>query len=384
MFRTVLSLSVISLAGVWSSVTTAQQTATPSAGPQNVILISWDGLDRPVLKELLDQGKLPHLAALIQEGSLQPIEVKGHPTVTKPGHAEMLTGLGTKDTGVYSNGDYRPIPEGYTIFERVQRQLGGKDKIHTFMVTGKIAHVGGRGPQEIQAQGKKGQKAKGGGKKAGKKGKRKAKAEAGLPKGADNTPKPEKVGPEQGEPFFLTRKALDTFDAAQREAFETGPLCLKYLQEYRQPRFLAFLHFSDPDHAGHKHGSGSAEYRAAAIACDQWLGKIVEWLKKEKLYDQTLVYVMTDHGFDVNAKSHRNAPHSWLATNDKSVTRGGTIADVPVTILARFGVDPDKLQPKPIGHVLSGPAPKEDPTAAAAPSANKPKAAKVNKAGKKK
>jgi len=316
----------------------------PDVVPQNVILISWDGLDRPVMKEVLDKGKLPNLAALIKEGSLQSIEVKGHVTVTKPGHAEMLTGLDTKTTGVRSNADYQPIPEGYTIFERMQKELGGKDKIHTFMVTGKLAHVGGRGPDEIAGAGKKGG----------------AKKKKALPDGADNVPEAEKKPVEKGEPFFLTRKALDVFDAAQRDADEVGPLALKYLEQSKTPRFLAFIHFSDPDHAGHKHGSGSEEYRKAAEDCDEWLGKIVAWVKKEKLYDQTLIYVMTDHGFDVDARSHGNAPHSWLATNDKAVTHGGTLADVPATILARLGLDVAKLEPKLIGKPLTGAAPKEE------------------------
>jgi predicted AlkP superfamily pyrophosphatase or phosphodiesterase len=313
----------------------------PDVAPQNVILMSWDGFDRSVLKELLEKQKLPNLAALIKEGSLQDIDVRGHVTVTKPGHAEMTTGLDVKETGVVSNAVYQPIPEGYTIFERMQKELGGKDKIHTFMVTGKLAHVGGRGPDEIAGEGKKA-------------GKRKKQA---LPDGADNVPEKEKPAVEKGEPFFLTRKALDVFDAAQRDADEVGPLALKYLEQSKAPRFLGFIHFSDPDHAGHKSGIDSDEYREAAQKCDKWLGKIVEWLKKQDLYGKTLIYVMTDHGFDPHAHSHGHAPHSWLATNDKGVTHGGTIADVPATILARFGVDIAKLEPKLIGKPLTGPAP---------------------------
>jgi hypothetical protein len=157
------------------------------------------------------------------------------------------------------------------------------------------------------------------------------------------------------------------FDAAQRNADVTGPLCLKYLEQYKAPRFLAFLHFSDPDHAGHAHGIDSEEYRAAAVACDEWLGKIVAWLKDEKLYDKTLIYVMADHGFDEHGKSHSKAPHSWLVTDDKAVIRGGIIADVPATILVRLGVDLEKLTPKLIGTPLSSPAP-----AAAAEAKEKP------------
>jgi predicted AlkP superfamily pyrophosphatase or phosphodiesterase len=305
--------------------------------PQNAILVSWDGLDRTVLQELLFKGKLPNLAAIIDEGSLQSIEVQGHVTLTKPSHAEMLTGLGTKDTGVISNNVYQPIPEGYTIFERLQKHFGGKENIHTFMVTGKLAHVGGRTPEEIAAAEKKENK----------------KTRKPLPEGADNVPDSDKPQVEKGEPFMLTRKALEVFDAAQRDADEVAKLSLRYLEQYKSPRFMAFVHFSDPDHAGHKHRSDSDEYRDAAVDCDKALGKIVRWLKKQELCDKTLLYVTTDHGFDPAAKTHNNAPHSWLATNDKMVMHGGTIADVPATILVRFGVDISKLEPKLIGVPLT-------------------------------
>jgi Ca2+-binding EF-hand superfamily protein len=309
----------------------------PRVFPKNVILISWDGLDRSVVKELLDKGDLVNLSRLIREGSMQGIEVIGHVTVTKPGHAEMLTGLSADQTGVYSNSKFQPIPEGYTIFERLQNQLGGKAQIWTIMVTGKLAHVGNRGPEEAQ--------------KSLLQQKKKAQLNAGtqVPAGADET-----ILNVKGEPFYLTKNQLDVCDIAQRSAPEVGQLSLKYLAEYKEPRFFAFLHFSDPDHTGHRYGIDSKEYRDAAIACDDQLEKILTWLKEERLYTQTLIYVTADHGFDEHGKGHSFAPHSWLVTNDKKVTRGGIIADVPATIMVRFGIDISKLEPKLIGTELTG------------------------------
>ncbi|MFH0939996.1 MAG: alkaline phosphatase family protein [Planctomycetota bacterium] len=301
-YRSILSLLVILMVVLcsfraWAEADTPVADAPKSIAvgvPQNVILISWDGLDRSVVKELLEKEKLPNLAALIKEGSRQDIDVKGHRTVTKPGHAEMLTGLAAEITGVYTNAEYRPIPEGYSIFEKLQKEFGGLDKIRCFMVTGKLAHVGGRGPDEITEKNKKNKKDK----KARKIAKEKNITEA--PPGADDAPKDAK----EGEPFFLTKKNLDVFDAQQRNAEQTGPLCMKYLNKYKDPRYMAFLHFSDPDHAGHAHGSDSEEYRTAAVKCDIWLGKIVEWLKQETLYEKTIIYVMTDHGFNQNSHNH--------------------------------------------------------------------------------
>ena len=283
--------------------------AEKPAAPANAILISWDGLDRSVLKELLGANKLPNLAALIKDGSLQDIEVTGHPTVTAPGHAEMLTGLDVARTGVVDDTIYQAIPEGLTIFERVQKQLGA-DAVQTIMVTSKGGYMDGANADE---------------------------------------------------PYWFAKKHVTFFQSKGALAPETGQTCLDALGKHHDPRFLAFFHFRDPDSAGHFRGMDSGAYRRAAMDCDEWLGKIVAWLQEGKLYDRTLVYVTADHGFDLHGFNHLKAPHSWLATNDKTVVRGGSHADIAATILTRFGVDVAKLQPRLIGSDLAVPVKKLEP-----------------------
>jgi predicted AlkP superfamily pyrophosphatase or phosphodiesterase len=111
---------------------------------KNAILISWDGVQREHLRELLDAGQLPNLEALIAEGAIVEIDVT-HKTDTKAGHAQMLTGYGPEVTGVFSNSVYRPIPKGYTIFERLEDAFGD-DGIATIMITGKGGNLGSLGP----------------------------------------------------------------------------------------------------------------------------------------------------------------------------------------------------------------------------------------------
>jgi predicted AlkP superfamily pyrophosphatase or phosphodiesterase len=301
--------------------------------PRNIILISWDGLDRRILKELLDADRLPFLAAVIEEGSYQDIDVRGHATSTKPGHAEMLTGLAADVTGVWSNNKYRPIPEGYTVFERLKQEYG-KEGIATIFVAGKFANVGGRGPGEYNRPKKKNQKKR------------------------DAANMPAKKGP--GEPFYFTKRHLDVFDVAGRPAEKTGPLVMDYLEAHENRRFFAFYHFSDPDHMGHRHGSRSPEYHQAGVICDEWLGRVIQRLKQNDLYDTTLIYVTTDHGFDDNAKSHNNAPDCWLATNDPQVKTGGTLGDITATILIRSGLDVSRLIPPLSGSSLLEVAPVSD------------------------
>ena len=76
------------------------------------------------------------------------------------------------------------------------------------------------------------------------------------------------------------------------------------------------------------------------------------------MYDKTLIYVTADHGFNVGAKGHPNAPYVFLGTNDKQVMRGGSRADIAPTILDRLGVDLAKITPPLDGETLAKPGTK--------------------------
>jgi predicted AlkP superfamily pyrophosphatase or phosphodiesterase len=273
----------------------------PPAAPErsrSVLLVSWDGVGRGLLKEMLEADKLPNLAAMVKTGSVHDIEIKGHATETRPGHAEMLTGLGPASTKIRSNASPGPIPAGLPLFDRLKKHFG-RDGIATAAVTGK-RYV--------------------------------------------------------GTLFAASRADIDVLDAGARLAADTGPAALAALAaagKHKSGRFFVFVHFSDPDAAGHGYGHASRRQREATVTCDAWLGRMVEQLKKAGLGGSTSVYVTADHGFDIGAHTHDNAPHVWLVSNDKSVKRGGTQADVPATVLARFGLDVGKLEPKLIGRPLT-------------------------------
>ncbi len=267
---------------------------------KNVILISWDGTQRAHLAELRDQGLLPNLEALAAEGAAMPMEVTDHATDTKAGHSQMLSGYGPRITGVYSNRRYRAIPDGLTIFERLKARFG--QDVATVAITGKRGNI-----SEI--------------------------LENALPE----------------LDFALIRSA---------DAERNGPLMLRVLDALQgegRP-FFAFFHFSDPDHAGHTYGENSRAYSEAIQLCDRWLGEIVAKLKELGIYEETLIYISTDHGFDEGRKSHSNAPDIWFVTNDPQVTppEGGIAnqRDIAPTILERFGFDLDSIEPPLPGRSL--------------------------------
>jgi len=287
------------MAAAFTSWEESQIEAEPAPAPSlNLILISWDGVQREHLLELYRQGLLPNLEALGREGSMMPMEVIGHATDTKAGHAEMLSGYGPEVTGVYSNQRYQAIPEGLTVFERLKARFGRG--IATLAITGKRTNL-----IEIL----------------------------------------ENTLPELD--FVLIRGAT---------AEQNGPVMLRALETLKEQPFFAFFHFSDPDHAGHAHGENSQEYSEAILTCDLWLGEIVAKLRELGIYEKTLIYVTTDHGFDEGRKSHRDAPAIWLVTNDPGVAqpedRPASQGDIAPTILERFGIDLNSIEPPLLGRSL--------------------------------
>ncbi|MFQ6088205.1 MAG: alkaline phosphatase family protein [Candidatus Methanofastidiosia archaeon] len=114
------------------------------------------------------------------------------------------------------------------IFERLEKHLG-KENIKTIMLTGKTHNLGGEG----------------------------------------------------GEPFYLSKNHIDVFDLNSANADVVGKKALSYLEEYKNERYFAFFHFSDPNHKGHRFGENSKEYEEGIKMCDLWLGKIISKLKKQ-------------------------------------------------------------------------------------------------------
>jgi predicted AlkP superfamily pyrophosphatase or phosphodiesterase len=275
---------------------------------RNAILISWDGALREHMRGDLARGKLPHLARLISSGALVDIDVTGHQTDTKAGHAQMLTGYDPARTGVYSNGKYGPIPSGISIFERLHQALG-KQGITTIMLTGKDHNLGSRAPGLLS----------------------------------------------HGEPYYLVRPGITVWDGDQmRPASVVGEKAVSYIRDYaKKGRFFLFIHFPDIDLSGHRYGEASEAYDNAMVECDRWLGKIMTELESQGIDGRTLVYVSADHGFEVGSKNHGNAPHIFLATSDPSVTQAGQQRDITPTILRAMGVDLAKISPalpgKPLG-----------------------------------
>ncbi len=149
----------------------------------------------------------------------------------------------------------------------------------------------------------------------------------------------------EGSPYYTMHKVCDVWEYGLIEDEKVGTRTLELLEKYKDRPFFFFVHFASVDANGHRFGENSKEYNDALISNDTWTGRIVAKLKELGLYDKTLIYVTTDHGFNEGQTGHSYAPYIFLATNDPLVKRAGMRQDIAPTILDRFGVDLSKLQP---------------------------------------
>jgi hypothetical protein len=325
--------AMVAMAGVLVSCCVA--VAQGQQAPNNIILIGWDGCQRNHLKEMISRGEVPNLMALVAKGKLVAIDA-ARTTDTKAGWSQILTGYEPEVTGVFSNGRFQPIPEGYTVFERLEKFLGA-DNIYTAAVVGKKNHVGCAPPQPAPSPA------------AG------APARPRLRQRLRQQNVVRRNGMIPGEPYYLTKNNMDLFENGLGVADKVGARALQVLDQHRRGRFFMFIHFEEPDHRGHAYGENSQQYTDSVRHDDEWLGKIVAKLEELGVRDQTLIYVTADHGFDEGLKGHADAPYVFLASDDPLVMRRGLREDITPTILWRFGVDLSKLAPPLDGHPLQQP-----------------------------
>jgi len=273
----------------------------------------WDGAGRRNIKECLEVGVLPNLKKLSAEGALVAIDAL-RTTDTKAGWAQIFTGYEPEITGVFSNELAGPIPKGYSIFERL-KEFFGKDNFVTVAVISKKKNFETEPPRHEP--------------------------------GEDN--------PIPAGPYYYTQQGTDVFITGVGEPKKVVSKTLELLERYQDKPFFFFVHFRQIDVNGHMFGENSKEYTKALISADYWTGVIIDKLKELDLYEVTLIYVTSDHGFDAGSQTHKDAPYIFLATNDSQVMRRGERKDIAPTILKRFGLDLAKIQPPFEGRPLTEP-----------------------------
>lgn len=140
---------------------------------------------------------------------------------------------------------------------------------------------------------------------------------------------------------------------------------LPYLQ--KAEKGLVFLHFADPDSAGHRSGWLTDEYLTAVHRADRCLEKVIDTIDQSGRADRTLLIVTSDHGG--HGKSHgtrldvdQNIPwYAWGAgVQHGRVKRAIHTTDTAATTLAALGITiPQGMQGKPVLEALGVTGPSE-------------------------
>jgi hypothetical protein len=302
--------------------TPSAQGVGPSGDFQRAIIVSWDGVRRDVLFDLLDvsdpavpcwgnsdvfpvptgrvdaQGA-PHYTCLPALSGATPADAPaGSPayarfqmlashttndgnTMTKPQHASMLTGLNAQTHGLLTNRTKGSVIPGVTIYEIL---------MDTFDPLPESGRRDGHIFRTLQASSKK---------YVGRAIYRWAKRSRALQVATGN-------GNDSGERPGPLKKAGKSFTRWKQDEIELG------LQE---TDFFMLLHFKSPDWAGHRAGPGSSAYRRTIVQTDRKLYTLLEMLRSYG-WEDTAVLVTTDHGFH---RAHhgraagRNVFNTWLA-----------------------------------------------------------------------
>lgn len=106
---------------------------------------------------------------------------------------------------------------------------------------------------------------------------------------------------------------VDYWYAADINASQVTEHALGFIHNYSTKNFFLFIHYREPDLAGHTYGENSLEYNNALVECDAELGRVLSALQTEGIEDSTAVIVTTDHGFQEDGFNH-NSP-AW-GTNE--------------------------------------------------------------------
>ncbi|KKR03866.1 MAG: Membrane-associated sulfatase family enzyme [Candidatus Uhrbacteria bacterium GW2011_GWF2_39_13] len=110
---------------------------------------------------------------------------------------------------------------------------------------------------------------------------------------------------------------------------------------------LFIADFSEADFIAHAYGSTSKSYKDALERIDGRIGGIIDWMRKEKLADETAVIICSDHGISaidhsyLIAESEKYVPFIMWGKGIKKgfeITRPGKIMDICCTISYLLGM----------------------------------------------
>lgn len=318
------------------------KTVDSSSPPFSVLMIGWDGSRRQTVLEMLESGRLPNLKNFIDSGTFIDITINDGRTDTKAGWTQIFTGYSASVTGVHSNRDYRPIPPGLTIFERLKGRYG--DKIQTLFFSGKVNNIGARGPHKVCINCKS----------------RFNDTHGKTEWWHEETEAPTRDGgarefiDREGEPYFYTQKAIDRYINKLGPGPKVLATAKTELTSLAGKAFFAFVHFEEPDEQGHLYSEGSREYISALENNDKNLAELLNFAKdlERSGNREVKVFILSDHGFDGRKHTHRRAPETFWAAHAKNFRPAADRRDFTPTLLELYGFNLRDIAPPLNGRSL--------------------------------
>lgn len=303
-----------------SSVAVGVTTSVPTAlAGDRVVLISWDGIRRDVLQELMqwqDLGETPEACPNARNAPVMPQECNGYLTclpnlcnfqlvesavtegkpLTRPQHAQMLSGYGPVETGEITNAGKNSLPPGFTIYERI---AAARPEVFT-------VHIAGR---KFVGQGII----------------RWAKRSGALKLDVRRGGRDNYTG------INTTKRVVDALD------------------QIGDSPFFLFVHYKAADVIAHRSSDNGKQYREAIVQSDLQLGAVLQLLINRELLPTTEVFVTTDHGFHgifhVNA-SDPAITGTWFASLRHDLSPfPSTILDVTPTVLSTLAIPIENMVP---------------------------------------
>lgn len=303
-----------------SAVAVGGITSVPTAlAGDRVVLISWDGIRRDVLQELMqwqDLGETPEACPNARNAPVMPQECNGYLTclpnlcnfqlvesavtegkpLTRPQHAQMLSGYGPVETGEITNAGKNSLPPGFTIYERI---AAARPEVFT-------VHIAGR---KFVGQGII----------------RWAKRSGALKLDVRRGGRDNYTG------INTTKRVVDALD------------------QIGDSPFFLFVHYKAADVIAHRSSDNGKQYREAIVQSDLQLGAVLQLLINRELLPTTEVFVTTDHGFHgifhVNA-SDPAITGTWFASLRHDLSPfPSTILDVTPTVLSTLAIPIENMVP---------------------------------------
>lgn len=224
-----------------------------AAIPPQLILISLDGYRA----DYLDHGYSPVLAALASDG----VQAKGmrpvFPSVTYPNHYTIVTGLYPDQHGIVNNSMRDPV-------------LGN------FSPGNRAANTDGRWWNQAEPIWVTAQK-------------------EGLRTASFFYPGT------QAEIRGVRPSYWELFNSSvQPDARVDQVLAWLDLPADQRPSFVS-LYFEQADVAGHEYGPDSMQVNVALVTIDAALGRLVEGLRHRRMFDDTNIIVVSDHGMSATS-----------------------------------------------------------------------------------